>query len=152
MDLRNLLDSTGRRILRALQADARLSFSELGRQVGLSQPAAAERVRRMEAAGLITGYHAELSADLLGAPLLAIIRLVTPPERYPRFLKAAAAWPEVLECHHVSGPDSFVLQVRASSPAHLEELVGRLSPYGETNTAIVLSSPIPRRPPPVPPS
>ncbi len=145
MDLEKLLDRTGKKLLAALQANARLSFSELGRQVGLSQPAAAERVKRLEDAGIITGYHAEVDAAKLGWPVPAFVRLITPPEKYPRFLKLAASWPEVLECHHVSGDDSFVLKVAVSSTAHLEEFIGRLTAFGPTTTAIVLSSPIPKK-------
>jgi len=145
MDLEKLLDTTGRKILTALQANARLSFSELGRQVGLTQPAVAERVKRFEAEGLITGYHAGVDAAKVGRPILAFVRLVTPPEKYPRFLKLVESWPEVLECHHVSGGDSFVLKVAVSSTAHLEEFIGRFTPFGPTTTAIVLSSPLKRR-------
>lgn len=145
MDLEKLLDSTGRKILSALQANARLSFSALGRQVGLSQPAVAERVKHLEAEGLITGYHAHVDAAKLGLPILAFVRLVTPPEKYPRFLKLVVAWPEVLECHHLSGDDSFILKVAVSSTTHLEELIGRFTPFGPTKTAIVLSSPLTQR-------
>jgi Lrp/AsnC family leucine-responsive transcriptional regulator len=145
MDLEKLLDTTGRKILAALQANARLSFSQLGRQVGLSQPAVAERVKRFEAEGLITGYHAQLDAAKLGLPIQAFVRLVTPPEKYPRFLKLMASWPEVLECHHVSGGDSFVLKVAVSSTAHLEELIGRFTTFGPTTTSIIMSSPLSQR-------
>jgi Lrp/AsnC family leucine-responsive transcriptional regulator len=145
LNLEKLLDSTGRKILTALQENARLSLSELGRRVGLTQPAAAERVKRLEESGVISGYHAEIDPTKLGWPILAFVRLNTPAEKYPRFLKAAADWPEIMECHHVSGGDSFVLKVIASSMVHLEELIGRLSPYGGTTTTIVLSSPIKRK-------
>lgn len=145
MDLDKLLDTTGRKLLGALQTNARLSFSELGRQVGLSQPAVAERVKRFEADGLITGYHAALDLAKLGLPIQAYVRLITPPEKYARFLKLIATWPEVLECHHVSGEDSFVLKIAVSSTAHLEELINRFTPFGPTKTAIVLSSPLTQR-------
>lgn len=145
LNLEKLLDATGRKILTALQENARLSLSELGRRVGLTQPATAERVKRLEEAGVITGYHAEVDQTKLGWSILAFVRLNTPAEKYPRFLKAAADWPEILECHHVSGGDSFMLKVIASSTAHLEDLIGRLSPFGGTATTIVLSSPIRRK-------
>lgn len=145
LNVEKLLDGAGRMILRLLQEDARLSFSELGRRVGLSQPAAAERVKRMEAAGLITGYHAAVDAGKLGLPITAFIRLAAPAEKYPRFLAFAEQSAEILECHHVSGGDSFVMKAAVSSTAHLERLIGELSRFGQTNTAIVLSSPIGRR-------
>jgi Lrp/AsnC family leucine-responsive transcriptional regulator len=145
MDLEKLLDATGRKLLAALQTNARLSFSELGRQVGLSQPAVAERVKRFEAEGLITGYHAAVDPGKLGRPIQAYVRLITPPEKYARFLKLIATWPEVLECHHVSGDDSFVLKIAVASTAHLEEFIGRFTAFGPTKTAIILSSPLAQR-------
>ncbi len=147
MDLNvdKLLDATGRKMLRLLQENARLSFSELGRRVGLSQPAAAERVKRLKEAGIITSYHADVDAGKLGLSITAFIRLATPAEKYPRFLAFAEQLPEVLECHHVSGGDSFVMRVAVSSTAHLEQLIGELSKFGQTTTSIVLSSPVRRR-------
>jgi Lrp/AsnC family leucine-responsive transcriptional regulator len=145
-----LLDRTGRRMLRALQRDARISFSALGREVGLSAPAVAERVRRMEEAGVIQGYYARLSAEGVGRPVSAFLRLTTAAAHYPRVLALAAGDPEVLECHHVSGESSFVMVVAAASLAHLEALIARFSPYGATATSIVLSSPVVKPGPAVP--
>jgi Lrp/AsnC family leucine-responsive transcriptional regulator len=144
LSLDRLLDTTGRKIVQLLQANARLSFSELGRQVGLSQPAAAERVKRLEAAGVIAGYHAAINPDKMGLPILAFIRLTTPPERYPRFYAQVEVWPEIIECHHVSGNESFVMKARVSSTAHLEELIGRVGKFGPTSTTVVLSTTIER--------
>ncbi len=144
LSLNKLLDATGRRIVRLLQANARLSFSELGRQVGLSQPAAAERVNRLEEAGVITGYHAKVDSTKLGLPILAFIRLTTPPERYPKFYAQVETWPEIVECHHVSGSESFVMKARVSSTTHLEELIGRIGKFGPTSTTVVLSTTIER--------
>jgi Lrp/AsnC family leucine-responsive transcriptional regulator len=92
MALRNerTLDDVAWRILGALQADARLSFSELGRRVGLSPPAAAERVRRLEDAGILSGYRAELNLERLGFPITAIIRVSTPEPQFAR-LKTVVA-------------------------------------------------------------
>lgn len=135
-----LLDETSWQILQALQSDARLSFSELGRIVGLSAPAATERVRRLESLGIITGYRAQINAEKVGLPLMAFIQLATSPERYPQITKLVEELPEVLECHHVTGSCSFVMKVIASSIPHLEDLIGQLSQYGQTSTSIVLSS------------
>ena len=142
MDNKKLLDTIGRKILGALQADARLSFAELGRTVNLSPPAVAERVRRMEEAGIITGYHAAVNLEEIGLPVAAFVRMQVPAERYPRLIALATKLPEVLECHHVSGSDSFILKVVVPSIPHLEELISRLSAYGSTMTSIVLSSPV----------
>lgn len=145
LENKKLLDEVGWQILRALQEDARLSFAELGRRVGLSLPAVAERVRRMEEAGLITGYHAQVNLAKVGWPITAFIRMMVPRERYPAFLAAIGAWPEVLEGHHLSGVDSFILKVVLPSIPSLESFIDRLSEYGQTTTSIVLSSPVKRQ-------
>ncbi len=137
-----ILDATGWRLLQALQQDARLSFSELGRMVGLSPPAATERVRRMEEAGIITGYQAQVSPEKVGLPLMALIELTTSPEKYTQVIALIQDIPEVLECHHVTGNCSLAMKVVAISINHLEDLIGKLSQFGHTSTSIVLSSPI----------
>jgi len=137
-----LLDRTGFRILRALQENARLSFSELGRRVALSSPAVAERVRKMEEVGIIAGYHARVDPEKVGLPIMAFILLRTRTEKYPGVISLVRSVPEILECHHVSGSESFIVRVVASSIPHLENLIERFSPFGETSTLIVLSSPV----------
>ena len=138
--IEGLLDRTGLRILHALQVNARLTFSELGRQVALSPPAVAERVRKMEETGVISGYHARVEPDKVGLPIRAFITLRTRAEEYPRVTALVQHAPEILECHHVSGGESFIMKVVASSIPHLEALIEKLSPFGETSTLIVLSS------------
>ena len=133
------------RILGALQADARLSFSELGRRVGLSPPAAAERVRRLEDAGIISGYRAELNLERLGFPITAIIRVSTPEPQFARLKAVIAELSEVLECHHVTGADSLVLKVTALSVGHLEKVIEQIGRHGTPTTSIILSSPIAKR-------
>lgn len=133
-------DLTNWRILRELQRNARQPLSELGRKINLSAPATLERVRKLEEAGIITGYRADLDAAKLGWSILAFIRINTPTRSYPAFLKLIDALPEVAECHHVAGVDSFVLKVRLASNAHLEAVLRRLSAFGDTTTSIVLSS------------
>jgi Lrp/AsnC family leucine-responsive transcriptional regulator len=140
-----LLDSKGWRILRELQLDARLSFAELGRRVGLSTPAVAERVRNLEAAGILAGYRAELDLSAVGLPILAIIRMSAVGDVLPRITSVVRAMPEVLECHRGTGADSFIVKVAVSSVEHLEALIDRLTPFGTTSTSIVLSSPVPWR-------
>jgi Lrp/AsnC family leucine-responsive transcriptional regulator len=136
-----LLDETGWHILEALQENARLSFSELGQRVGLSSPAVAERVRRMEDAGIITGYRAEVNTARIGYPITAIIRINNSPgQRCTRLTASAQEIPEVLECYRVTGSDSLVMKVMASSVEHLESLIDRLSEHGQLTTSIVLST------------
>lgn len=140
-----LLDQVGWQILSALQQDARLSFTELGRRVGLSLPAVAERVRRMEDAGIITGYRADVDATKIGMSMTVFVRLTTTGTQYPKIIALAQELPEVLECHHLTGTDSFIMKVIVSSIAHLETLITQLSTYGQTTTSIVLSSPVVKR-------
>jgi Lrp/AsnC family transcriptional regulator, leucine-responsive regulatory protein len=140
-----LLDRTGYLILNTLQENARISFSELGRMVGLSSPAAAERVHKLEEAGLITGYHAHIPADKLGFPIQVYIRLRAPAEKYPQVLRVVRDLTGIIECHHVTGEDSFVMKAAVASPEHLEEMIAQLSPFGETATAIILSTPVERQ-------
>ena len=139
------LDQTGWRILDLLQENARIPFSELGRRVGLSAPAVAERVRRMEDAGLITGYRTELALDKLGFPIVAIIRVAAPEEKCARLKALVQGLAEVLECHHVTGTDAYVLRVVASSMKHLESVIEAIARHGGTPaTSVVLSSPVSR--------
>jgi len=138
----SLVDAVGWRILAALQADARLSFSELGRRVGLSPPAAAERVRRLEDAGIIRAYRAEVDPEKLGFPLTAIIRLSVAEQHFARLKALVLQLPEVLEGHHVTGADSLVVKVTATSVGHLERVIEQLGRYGTPTTSIILSSPV----------
>ena len=134
-----LLDDVGWRILEALQDDARLSFSRLGRRVGLSAPAAAERVRRMEEAGIIAGYRAEVRLYRL-FPVTAIIRVSAPEENCVRLGAAVRELPEVVQSHRVTGSDRLVLTVVARSVAHLDTVIRALSRHGTPTASIVLSS------------
>jgi Lrp/AsnC family leucine-responsive transcriptional regulator len=141
--LQRILDRTGCRVLSVLTEEARISSHELGRRVSLSAPAAAERVRRLEQAGVITGYRAEVDHRRLGYPVLAFVNLQT---NNPRAADLARSIPEVLECHRITGRDSFILKVVARSVDDLESLLDRLMPYGAPTTSLVLSSPVPPRP------
>lgn len=137
-----LLDNIGWKLLVLLQQDARCSFSELGREVGLSPPAVAERVRRMEEAGIITGYHADVNVEKLGMSIQAFVRLSAVGDQGERVNALVRDLPEVLECYRVTGNDSYILKVIAVSIGHLEALIDRLVPLGEVTTSLILSSPI----------
>jgi Lrp/AsnC family transcriptional regulator, leucine-responsive regulatory protein len=140
-----LLDETGRNLLSALQEDARLSYAELGRRIGLSPAATAERLRRLEEAGIITGYRVEIDREALGLPVLAIVRLSCDGVKYRPFLKAVQAMDSVMECHHVTGGDAFILKVAAGSVEELGRVVEKLLDFGVPTTSIVFSSPVARR-------
>ena len=140
-----LLDQTGRKLLSVLQEDARLSYAELGRRIGLSPAATAERLKRLEDAGVITGYRVDIDREALGLPILAIIRMSCDGARYRPFLKAVKALHNVLECHHVAGGDAFILKVVAHSVEELEGLVEKLLEHGVPTTSVVFSSPVARR-------
>jgi Lrp/AsnC family leucine-responsive transcriptional regulator len=130
-------------LLEHLQRDARASYRELADAVGLTAPAVAERMRKMERAGIIKGYRAELDFEALGLPLVAIIRVTAQTtEAIQAVPRIAAELPEILECHRVTGAESHVLRAVVRNPAHLEELIGRLVEYGAaTLTNIITSSP-----------
>ena len=146
LEKERLLDETGWHILEALQENARLSFSELGQRVGLSSPAVAERVRRMEDAGIITGYRAEVNTAKIGYPITAIIRVSNSPgERCARLTASTQSIPEVLECYRVTGSDSLIMKVMAASVEHLELLIDRISEHGQLTTSIVLSTVLSRK-------
>jgi Lrp/AsnC family transcriptional regulator, leucine-responsive regulatory protein len=143
------LDATDRKIIGELTGNARVSLAELGRRVSLSSPAVAERVRRLEHAGVITGYRAELDPRMLGYPLTAIVRIKPAPGQLPRIPELALEIPQVAECHRITGEDCFFLKIHLRSIDELSSLLDRFLAYGETTTSIVNASPISRRDPPV---
>jgi Lrp/AsnC family leucine-responsive transcriptional regulator len=140
-----LLDNTGWRILKELQGNARLTHKELGRRVNLSAPAAAERMRRMEEAGIITGYRAQVDPEKVGLPLTAIVRIEVPGANHKKVEALVVELPEVLECHRATGTDCYVMKVVLASMNHLQTLLDKLVPWGSPVTSIVISSPVPGR-------
>ena len=134
-----LLDDTAWRILEALQTDSRLSFSALGRRVGLSAPAAAERVRRLEDAGIIAGYRVELGLEKL-FPITAIVRVSAPEETCVPLGACVRELDGVLESYRVTGADRLILKIVARSVTHLDDLIGALARYGTPTVSIVLAS------------
>jgi Lrp/AsnC family transcriptional regulator, leucine-responsive regulatory protein len=138
-------DSTDWRILEELQRDGRASYAELARAVSMSPSAVTERVRRLEQAGIIRGYTAVIDAEQLGFAIMALVRLRYPTGNYKPFHDLLASTPQIIEAHHVTGEDCFVLKVLARSMRHLEETTGRISGLGPVTTSVVYSSPLPRR-------
>lgn len=141
-DVVSALDNVGWQLLRVLQEDSRLSFSELGRRVGLSSPAVAERVRRMEDLGILTGYRAIVEPTRVGYPTMAFIHLRLTMRDGSGVNTLSRRLSEVLECHHITGQHSYILKVIVSSMVHLEHVIAQLREFGETTTSIVLSSPV----------
>ncbi len=135
-----LMDEIGEKILTVLEADARVSYSHLGRVAGLSTPAVTERVRKMEEAGIILGYHARVCRETAESRISAFVELDAPAALYDRVKQTADRAAQVLECHHVSGRAAFIIKVQVDSVADLETLVAKFSPFGKTRTSIVLSS------------
>jgi Lrp/AsnC family transcriptional regulator, leucine-responsive regulatory protein len=136
------MDEIDRALLSALQDDARASYAGLGRQVGLSAPAVAERVRRLEASGIVTGYHAAVDLKKAGYGIVGFVRLTSPQELAHQLERLAVETSEVLEFHRVTGTEGVVMKVGVTSIEHLERIVVKFLPYGQTTTSIVLSSPV----------
>ncbi len=136
----HLLDDIGWKILGQLQQNARIPYAELGRIVGLSTPAVTERVRKMEEAGIIVGYRIQIDPAKVGLPILAFVNVKVGGENLTRFMELAARHPEVLECHRVTGADSFLIKIAVADVSHLERLLDALMPYVATTTQMVLST------------
>jgi Lrp/AsnC family leucine-responsive transcriptional regulator len=124
-------------------------MAELGRRIGLSAPAVAERVQRLERAGVIRGYQADLDPAALGYPVTAVVRIRPAPGQLQRIPEIARETPEVGECHRITGEDCYLLRLHLHSIDDLEEILDRFTPFGMTTTSIVHSTPVPRRGPPL---
>src|SRR5438046_8911566 len=146
---RTLLDTTNRRILKELQTEARLTMAELGRRVSLPPPAVAERVQRLEKAGVITGYHANVEPKALGFAFAAVVRVAPDSRQLQKIPEIARETPEVVECHRITGEDCFFLKLHLRTIDDLERILDRFTPYGRTTTSLVHSSAVENRPLPL---
>lgn len=126
-------------ILNRLQENARYSFAEIGRDIGLSSPAVAERVKKMEDAGVIRGYKAQISYQKTGYQLKAIITLRAFMGRLKPFLEKVKEFREVNNCYRITGNENIIMEVVLRDQGHMEEFIDKLITYGETKTHIVLS-------------
>jgi Lrp/AsnC family leucine-responsive transcriptional regulator len=138
MPMTPVLDSYDTRILAELQADARLTLAELGRRVHLSQPAVAERVRKLEAAGVITGYRATVNLAALGYGIRALVRVGR--SDYARMVNLIANAPEIVNAWNITGEDSWLLEIAVTDVAHLDAVVSQMCLLAETSTSIILKS------------
>jgi Lrp/AsnC family leucine-responsive transcriptional regulator len=139
------LDATNLRLLSELQEDARLSLAELGRRVGLSSPAVADRLARLEEDGVIRGYHADIDPRAVGYALSVVIRIRPAPRELRKVADVARETPEVVRCDRVTGEDCYVMRAHVRDVEHLEEVIDRFAIYGQTTSSIVQSSPVPAR-------
>ena len=136
------VDEIDTRLLTELQGDARLSLAELGRRVGLSPPAVAERLQRLHDDGVIRAYRADIDPRRLGYSLTAVIRIRPAPGQLRAVAELAQQTPEIAECHRVTGDDCYVATANLRDVGHLEEVVDRFALLGQTTTSIVQSSPV----------
>ncbi|MEV4629483.1 Lrp/AsnC family transcriptional regulator [Micromonospora sp. NPDC049523] len=144
------IDATDWSILTELQRDGRIPLTELGRRVSLSASATTERVKRLETAGVITGYRAEVDLVKAGFPILAVVRLKYPGSQHQPLHRLLDERHEFLECLRTTGDDCYVLKATATSMAHLEQLIDELAQFGSTTTNLVYSQPLPYRGPQAP--
>jgi Lrp/AsnC family leucine-responsive transcriptional regulator len=141
------LDASNRRILEILSVDARISTSALARQVGMSAPAVRERVIRLEEAGVIRGYRADIDPAALGLPVAAWVRVRPGPGQLPKVADLARGTPQVTECHRITGDDCFLLKVHGPSIEGLEAVLDAFLMFGQTTAAVVVATPVEPRSP-----
>jgi Lrp/AsnC family transcriptional regulator, leucine-responsive regulatory protein len=142
---RDGLDTTDINLLHELEIDARLSLAELSRRVGLSPPAVADRLERLEEAGVVTAYRAEIDPRALGYELAVVLRIRPAPRELKKVAELAQRTPEIVECHRITGDDCYLMKAHVRDVVHMEEVIDRFAIYGQTTTSIVQSSPVPRR-------
>lgn len=136
------MDRTDYKILEILQQDGRVSMKDLGKLVGLTAPAVSERVKKLEEASIIKGYKAVINASKLNKNISAFIDIAMAADKYNAFLKYAQEKNEIIECHHVTGGDCMTIKVLVSNMLDLEHLIDDIKKMGNTQTSLILSSPI----------
>lgn len=137
-----VVDSTDMKIVKILQLDGRISMKDLGIRVGLTSPAVSERVKRLEENGVINGYKAIVSPDKMGKHIKAFISIAIKAQNYKRFLDFAPNSPNIIECHHVTGEDCMIMKVMVENMESLEKVIDDLKRFGNTQTNLILSSPV----------
>ena len=143
------LDAVNRRLLTELHDDPRVSMSALARRVGMSAPAVAERIQRMQRDKIIVGFRMEVDPAALGLPVAAYVRVRPTAGQLPRIAALAAEIPQVTECHRITGEDCFLIKIHARAIEDLEQTLDRFLVHGQTISSIVVSSPVPPRALPV---
>lgn len=148
----DLLDDKNRLLLAELQVNPRITMSALARQVSMSAPAVTERVEWLEQTGVIRGYRTDVDPAALGLPLTVFARIKPAAGQLTKLAELAAATPQVVECHRITGEDCFLLKVHAATVEHLAEILDRFQVFGQSVTSVVVSTPVPLRPLPIPAS
>jgi Lrp/AsnC family transcriptional regulator, leucine-responsive regulatory protein len=139
------IDSVGWQLLRMLQENARSSFRQIGEAIGMTAPAVGERVHRLEDAGILKGYRADIDLAKLGRPIMAFVHLTCDSHQETKFRVDVLDILDVMECHCVTGIESFILKVAVTSVPHLEQLLTVLKNYGNVRTSVVLSAQVTSR-------
>ena len=139
------MDRIDVKILGKVQDNGRISITELSRHAGLSIPATTDRLRKLEDSGVIEGYGARLNPTKLGYGISAVVGITTFKPAKSKLIAVLTQIPEVVECLHVTGDDSYLIRLYAKSMAEIENIINHINAYGETRTSIVLSVPIERR-------
>ena len=134
------LDRLDWRILEALQCNARISNTEIGKQIGLSQPAVTARIKRLEEQGVIEGYSARINPGLVGRGIAAIVRIRTTHAEIKRCLSAFETMPEIVEAHRITGEDCFMVRIVVEEMTQLEVAIDALAKFGPVTTSVVLAS------------
>lgn len=135
------MDITDIKILKILQTDGRISMKDLGKRVSLSAPAVTERVKRLEEAGIISGYKAVINPKKLGRKIDVFINVDMKPDKHRKFIEFVKTNNNIIECHHVTGPYCMIIKASLDEMSSLEELIGKVQVFGNTETYIILSSP-----------
>lgn len=139
------LDATDWSLLVELQENGRASVAELARRVSMSPSAVTERLRRLEEHGVIAGYAARIDPGRLGLGIHAFVRLRYPTSNYKPFHDLLAVTPEIVEAHHVTGEDCFLMKVYARDMRHLEAVSGKIGGLGQVTTTVIYSTPLTAR-------
>ncbi|PAB58117.1 Lrp/AsnC family transcriptional regulator [Anaeromicrobium sediminis] len=136
------MDKTDLRIVEILQKNGRISLKDLGKEVGLTSPAVSERVKRLEENGVILGYKAIINPQKVNKHIQAFIHISMERDKYKKFLEYADSISSIIECYHVTGGNAMILKVMVETMEQLEALIDDIKKIGNTQTSIILSSPI----------
>ncbi|MEM7334782.1 MAG: Lrp/AsnC family transcriptional regulator [Chloroflexota bacterium] len=136
------LDEIHWKILFLVQKDARLSYAEIGKRIGLSAPAVAERLKKLEEGGIIRGYHAQVDPDFLGLTFMGIVNIQNTKRDSAKIIQLAKEIPEVLSCDVITGSNNYVIRVAATSRGHFSRVINQFLEHGLTTSSIVLDRPV----------
>jgi Lrp/AsnC family transcriptional regulator, leucine-responsive regulatory protein len=141
----NGLDAIDGKLIRLLDRNSRASIADLARVLGMSAPSVAERLRRLEESGVIRRFTVDVDPAAVGYLLAVYIRIRAATGQNAKIAELVATLPEIVQCDRVTGEDCFLARAHVRSVEDLERLIDRITPFGQTNTSIIQSSPVPRR-------